>query len=69
MDQYQNPDNDPRGDWTSANMVGLLSEEERPNCHYDLINPSTNINYGKPEMGWRYDKKSMKILIDKDKIL
>ena len=46
-EQYKNPDNDPRGPWTSANMVGLLPEDQRPNCHYDLINPETGINYGK----------------------
>ncbi len=68
-DNYKNPDNDPRGAWTSANMAGLLSEEQRPNCHYDLINPSTGINYGKPKMGWRYDKNTMARLIDEDRII
>lgn len=68
-DAYKNPDNDPRGPWTSANMVGLLSEDLRPNCHYDLINPNTGINYGKPKMGWRYDKHTMKKLIEEDRIL
>lgn len=67
--QYSNPDNDPRGDWTSANMVGLLPEDQRPNCHYDLINPETGINYGKPEMGWRYDKNTMTKLINEDRII
>ncbi|WP_069131749.1 site-specific DNA-methyltransferase [Rhodohalobacter halophilus] len=69
LEQYSNPDNDPRGDWTSANMVGLLPEEERPNCHFDLINPETGINYGKPEMGWRYDQNTMNKLIEENKIL
>lgn len=68
-EQYSNPDNDPRGPWTSANMVGLLPEDKRPNCHYDLINPETGINYGKPEMGWRYDKSTMQKLIEEDRIL
>ena len=36
-EQYKNPDNDPRGPWTSANMVGLATEDARPNLHYDLI--------------------------------
>ena len=67
--QYTNPDNDPRGDWASANMVGLHSEDKRPNCHYDLIDPKTGINYGKPQMGWRYDKKSMGRLIEEDRII
>ena len=64
-----NPDNDPRDFWTSANMVGLLPEEQRPNCHYDLINPKTGINYGKPKMGWRYDPATMHRLIEDDRII
>jgi len=67
--QYTNPDNDPRGLWTSANMVGILPEKLRPNCHYELINPNTGINYGKPQMGWRYDKKTMNKLIEDNRIL
>lgn len=68
-DQYKNPDEDPRGAWASGNMVGLLPQDQRPNCHYDLINPDTGINYGKPEMGWRYDQKTMSRLIDENRIL
>lgn len=67
--QYKNPDNDPRGLWSSANMVGLLPEEQRPNCHYDLIDPKTGINYGKPKMGWRYDPATMQKLIKEDRII
>jgi len=68
-EQYQNPDNDPRGPWTSANMAGLLSADLRPNCHYDLINPETGINYGRPQMGWRYDKNTMARLIAEKRII
>ena len=68
-DQYKNPDNDPRGDWSSANMVGILPQDQRPNCHYDLTNPETNINYGKPKMGWRYDQNTMNNLITENKII
>lgn len=69
VEQYTNPDNDPRGEWVSGNMVGLLPQELRPNCHYDLINPETNINYGKPKMGWRYDQNTMNRLIKEKRIL
>lgn len=68
-DQYKNPDNDPRGPWTSANMAGLLSADLRPNCHYDLINPETGINYGRPQMGWRYDQNTMARLIKEKRII
>lgn len=66
---YSNPDNDPRGDWTSANMVGLATADRRPNLHYDLVDPATGINYGCPSMGWRYDKNTMARLISEDRIL
>lgn len=67
--QYSNPDNDPRGPWASSNMSGLLDESQRPNCHYDLINPYTGVNYGKPQMGWRYDKNTMTKLIEDNRII
>lgn len=69
LDQYKNPDNDPRGPWTSANMVGLLPQDQRPNCHYNLVNPLTDIEYQKHKMGWRYDKTTMKRLVEEDRIL
>ena len=66
---YSNPDNDPRGDWTSGNMVGLAGKESRPNLHFDLINPETKINYGCPPRGWRYDQGRMAELISENRIL
>ncbi len=69
IDQYANPDNDPRGVWTSANMVGLATIDARPNLHYDLINPNTGINYGCPSKGWRYDRNTMAKLIKENRII
>lgn len=69
IEQYKNPDNDPRGPWTSANMAGLATAEQRPNLHYDLINPETGINYGRPTKGWRYDRNTMARLISEGRIL
>jgi len=69
VEQYKNPDNDPRGPWTSANMVGLATADARPNLHYDLVNPTDGINYGRPPKGWRYDRNTMKRLIDEDRII
>ena len=68
-ERYSNPDNDPRGPWTSGNMVGIATEEQRPNLHYDFIDQRTGINYGKPLMGWRYDRNTMKRLVDEDRII
>ncbi len=68
-EQFSNPDNDKRGPWTSGNMVGLATEESRPNLHYDLINPETGIKYEKPKLGWRFDKKRMQSLISDNRII
>jgi adenine-specific DNA-methyltransferase len=67
--KYSNSDNDPRGDWMSDNMVGLATAEKRPNLHYDLINPETNVNYGCPPKGWRYSPKTMARKIQEKRIL
>lgn len=66
---FDNPDNDSRGPWTSGNMVGLASQEERPNLHFDLIDPNTGINYGCPQRGWRYEQATMDRLISENRIL
>jgi adenine-specific DNA-methyltransferase len=69
VESYSNPDNDSRGAWASANMVGLATEDARPNLHYDLINPKTGVNYGRPAKGWRYDQKTMQKLIVDNRII
>ncbi|MFJ7941547.1 site-specific DNA-methyltransferase [Peribacillus sp. NPDC096622] len=67
--KYSNPDNDPRGDWMSDNMIGLATKEQRPNLHYNLVNPVTKIVYACPTTGWRYEKKRMEQLISNNEVL
>ncbi|MBE6261614.1 MAG: site-specific DNA-methyltransferase [Prevotella sp.] len=69
MSKYSNPDNDPRGDWMSDNMVGLATESQRPNLHYELENPATGIVYACPPTGWRYGREHMAELISNNEIL
>ena len=59
LGKYANPDNDPRGPWMSDNLVGLATEERRPNLHYDLVNPQTGDVYPCPRKGWRYSRETM----------
>jgi adenine-specific DNA-methyltransferase len=66
---YTNPDNDPRGPWASANMVGLATIDRRPNLHYDLVDPDTGVKYECPPLGWRYDRSTMARLIRENAIL
>lgn len=68
-EQFRNPDNDPRGPWTSGNMVGIATKDARPNLHYDLVDQETTINYGCPHMGWRFDRKRMTQMIHEGRIL
>lgn len=67
--KYSNPDNDPRGPWMSDNMVGLATESQRPNLHYDLTNPETGITYVCPPTGWRYEPKRMMELIANNEVI
>jgi len=69
LTKYSNPDNDPRGPWSSDNLVGLATKEQRPNLHYGLVNPATGIEYACPEAGWRYGKPTMARLIEDGRII
>lgn len=67
--KYSNPDDDPRGPWMSDNMVGLATESQRPNLHYDLTDPNTGITYACPPTGWRYEPKRMQELIQSNEVI
>ena len=67
--RYSNPDDDPRGPWASDNLVGLATREQRPNLHYDLVNPETQQAYPCPESGWRYGRTTMARLIADGRII
>lgn len=69
MSKYSNPDKDLRGDWMSADMTGLATEDQRPNLHYDVTDPKTGITYKCPPTGWRYEKKRMQQLIETDAVI
>jgi adenine-specific DNA-methyltransferase len=68
--KYSNPDNDPRGPWFSADMTGLANKEQRPNLHYDVINPSTGHVYPpSPTRGWSFSRGSMQQLISEGRVI
>jgi adenine-specific DNA-methyltransferase len=70
LSKYSNPDNDPRGSWMSDNLTGLANEQERPNLHYDLVNPETGLSYPPHQSrGWIYERKTMQKLIEEQRIL
>lgn len=68
--KFANPDNDPRGDWMSRSMLGLATRDQRPNLHYDVVEPKTGRVFPpNPSTGWRYSKEKMAELISQGKVL
>lgn len=52
---YSNPDNDPRGDWTSSSYVNPATKEQRPNLVYPIENPFTKEFVEHPTHAWKYE--------------
>jgi adenine-specific DNA-methyltransferase len=58
FERYINPEKDPRGVWTSADLTKAHTRIERPNSYYPLINPQTGIVYpANPDQVWRFVSK------------
>lgn len=54
---FTNPDNDPRGLWSSATYTCNKSKLERPNLYYPIINPNTGKEVWPSETAvWRCSK-------------
>lgn len=57
--RYSNPDNDPRGDWTSVDYTCNKTADERPNLYYPIVNPNTNqVIYPSRSRVWRFDRET-----------
>jgi adenine-specific DNA-methyltransferase len=68
--KFDNPDNDARGPWMSRSLLGLATRTQRPNLHYQIVDPSTSRAYDPPaDTGWRYAPDRMQKLIDAGCIL
>ena len=68
--KFANPDGDPRGDWMSRSMLGLATKDQRPNLHYDIVDPTTGRVFPpNASTGWRYSKDKMAELIAEKKVL
>ena len=62
---YKNPDNDPRGSWTSGDLV---ANQERTGGYYEVIGPtgkSFNVPSGKH---WAFSEENLKALIADNRI-
>ncbi len=68
--KFSNPDNDPRGSWMSRSILGLATKNQRPNLHYDLVEPGTGRVFPpNPMTGWRYSQEKMVKMLGEGRIL
>ena len=68
--KYKNPDNDPRGPWASIDLSGLATKDQRPNLHYDIIDPITKNAYPpNPKRGWSKSPSTIQKMIEEKRIL
>lgn len=67
---YSNPDNDPRGVWTTGDLTVGMTGDARPNQYYELVNPKTGKKY-KPNYNrvWSYIPESMAQLIADNRVV
>jgi len=67
---YSNPDNDPRGPWTTGDLTVGMNGDARPNQFYDLVDPKTGKVYP-PNFNrvWSYIPESMAQLIADNRVI
>ena len=65
---YSNPDNDPRGVWTSVSYVNPATKDQRPNLSYSLYNPITNKEVIHPTNAWKYEKATYEQHVKENKL-
>ncbi len=69
-EKYKNPDNDPRGPWASIDLSGLATRAQRPNLHFEIIDPETGVSYPpNPNRGWSKSKDNVTRMIREGRIL
>ena len=62
--RYENPDNDPRGLWTSADLTCNKTAGERPNLYFPIINPNGGEEIWPTQTRvWGYEKSLIETLM------
>jgi adenine-specific DNA-methyltransferase len=70
LNNYKNPDNDPRGDWVAGDLTCGKTKDERPNLYYDIKDPKTEKIYkANPNRVWRFERERMLKEINDGKVL
>ncbi|MDR2864560.1 MAG: hypothetical protein LBV68_03000 [Spirochaetaceae bacterium] len=64
-ERYSNPDNDPRGDWSSGDLV---ASEERKEGYYEVTGPTGKIFNVPQGKHWVYSQENLKQMIIENRI-
>lgn len=51
---YSNPDDDPRGPWTSSSYVNPATKQARPNLAYSIHRPADGATIDHPTHAWKF---------------
>jgi adenine-specific DNA-methyltransferase len=66
---FKNPDNDNRGAYVTDPLTGKATGEDRPNLHYEIVNPLTgDVFPPDPARGWITDKQGFEKLLKDNKV-
>ncbi len=69
LKRYRNPDNDPRGDWSSDNYVSNKSRYERPTLWYPITHPKTGEDVWPDENAvWRYSPEKHTQMVEENRL-
>jgi adenine-specific DNA-methyltransferase len=66
--RYKNPDNDPRGPWTSGDMTAKAGPGRRAAQFYDLELPSGRVVQPAQGMSWRFTRDRLEELIEDGRV-
>ncbi len=68
LKRYKNPDNDPRGPWTSGDLTAKAGPGRRSAQFYELSTPSGRMVKPSTGTAWRYTRERLQELIDDNRI-
>ncbi len=66
---FKNPDNDPRGSYTTDPLTGKATAADRPNLHYEIVDARNGFVYQPdPARGWITDRAGYEQLLKDNRI-
>ena len=65
---YSNPDNDPRGVWTSVSYVNPATKVQRPNLAYEIENPNNKNKVVHPTNAWKFERATHEKHVCEDRL-